>query len=58
MPLMALLVDWTQLRKNISELEDIAMETSKTENKKEQSGIKKTTISKNCWAIIKAVTYT
>lgn len=34
MPLMSLVVDWTWLRKKVSELEDISIETSRTEKRK------------------------
>lgn len=55
---MDLLVAWTQLKKKISELEDISIETCKIEKPREKSGGKKNQnrISKNC-VTTQGVTY-
>ena len=45
MPLMGSIVDWTLIKKKISEIEDISIETSKTENQREKKTEKK--IEKN-----------
>ena len=41
MPLMGSIVDWTLIKKKISEIEDISIETSKTENQREKKTEKK-----------------
>ena len=55
MPLMDLLVDWTQLRKESLSLRNVSKETHKTESKENKD--LKNRISKDCKLITKSVTY-
>ena len=57
MPLFCLLLDWTQLRKKISELEDSSVATTKTQKSKENKREKKNKISKNCETTTKGEAY-
>lgn len=40
---MGIFIEWTQLRKNISKLEDMTMDTSKMEKQREKINLKKKT---------------
>lgn len=40
---MGIFIEWTQLRKNISKLEDMTMDTSKVEKQREKINLKKKT---------------
>lgn len=55
---MGTFIEWTQLRKNISKIEDMTMNTSKTEKQREKINLKKAgRISENCETTSKDVTY-
>lgn len=46
---MGIFIEWTQLRENISKLEDMTMDTSKTEKQREKISLKKAgRIYENC----------
>ena len=57
MPLIDASIDWTQQRKRISKLEEMSIETSKTEMPREKKNEKNEKNIKSCGTITKGVTY-